>query len=69
MTMSAKILLIDDDNLVTQTVKNLLERQGYSRITSGSGKTALNLIANDELILSSAIPICSLRTVISHVCS
>lgn len=46
-----KILVIDDDGLVNQTVKNLLIRKGYEPKICENGKTALNLMAQQDFDL------------------
>lgn len=46
-----KILVIDDDELVIQTVKNLLSRQRYETTTCTSGQEALELVASKDFDL------------------
>jgi len=49
--MNKKILVIDDDHLVVKTIAKLLEIEGYSVLTSESGKDALSIIENEEIDL------------------
>ncbi len=49
-----KILVIDDEGLITQTVGNLLKREGYGVSVSSSGQEALEVIQRNhfDLIVS-----------------
>ena len=49
--MKKKILLIDDDDLVTQTARNLLNRSGYETTVVNSGQDALGLISKNDFDL------------------
>lgn len=40
-TMPKKILLIDDDNLITKSLSALLNQQGYETTTASSGRQAI----------------------------
>ena len=48
MDVKKKILVIDDDQLVTQTVKNLLVRAGYEPAFAKSGNEALKLVGSNQ---------------------
>jgi CheY-like chemotaxis protein len=52
--MSKKILLIDDDNLVLQSLTKLLQKEGYVVIPVSSYDQALGLIRSElfDLVLS-----------------
>jgi DNA-binding response OmpR family regulator len=41
-----KILVIEDEILIQQSLKKLLERRGFSVDVSASGKQAINMILN-----------------------
>lgn len=46
-----RILIIDDDILVRESMKSILERSGFEAIVAKNGQEALNLIANEVLDL------------------
>ena len=52
-----KILVIDDDGLVLQTARKLLEREGYHTTPCSNGETALNLIEKEDF----DIVLCDIR--------
>jgi len=39
-----RILIVDDENTVTETLKVVLELRGYNILTTDNGKTALDLL-------------------------
>lgn len=43
-----KILVIEDEILIQQSLKKLLERRGFSVDVSASGKQAISMILNDH---------------------
>jgi CheY-like chemotaxis protein len=43
-----KILVIEDEILIQQSLKKLLERRGFSVDVSASGKQAINMILNNH---------------------
>jgi CheY-like chemotaxis protein len=43
-----KILVIEDEILIQQSLKKLLERRGFSIDVSASGKQAINMILNNH---------------------
>lgn len=49
--MSKKILLIDDDRLVLNTLRKLFSKEGYSVATAPSGKEALEIIKKTDFDL------------------
>lgn len=54
-----KILVVDDENTVTETLKVVLELRGYNIITTDNGKTALDLLHRHKpelLILDLMLP-------------
>lgn len=55
--MANKILLIDDDDLVTQSIVNLLKRKGYQVIPVADGYSALEEVEKSEFDLI----ICDIR--------
>jgi CheY-like chemotaxis protein len=59
MNTNPQILLVDDDRLVVQYLKNALERTGYAVTATTSGKQALAHLKErmpDLLILDSNMP-------------
>jgi CheY-like chemotaxis protein len=42
-----KILIIEDEILIQQSLKKLLEKRGHQVLTSSSGKNAIELIKNN----------------------
>ena len=49
--MPKRILVIDDERMITQTTKNLLDRKGYTTVTTLNGKEALDLITHNDFDL------------------
>ncbi len=56
--MEKSILIIDDDSMITRTMRDLLSREGYNTRTSGDGYEAL-----DEIFGNTAFDliVCDLR--------
>ena len=54
LPMAKKILVIDDDRMVTKTLEKLLNLEGFHVIVAESGKAALAIIQNDtvDLVIS-----------------
>lgn len=54
------VMVVDDDFLATKAVVQLLERQGYSMVSAGSGPECLRLLAEgltpDVLVLDVKMP-------------
>ncbi len=46
--MAKKILVIDDDSMVTRSLSNLLAKEGYSATTSQDGYDALDKIIRER---------------------
>lgn len=46
-----EILIIDDEEMITKTLKRLLEKEGYEVIVSNSGIEAIESIKNKEFKL------------------
>ncbi len=46
--MSRKILVIDDEKLVTKTLQKLLKKEGYEAVIAQSGQEALEHIKQQE---------------------
>lgn len=54
-----KILIVDDESTVTETLRVVLELRGYNILTTDNGKTALDLLYRhkpDLLILDLMLP-------------
>jgi len=49
--MTKKILVIDDERIITKTVGNLLEREGYVVEVAGSGLEAIKKVKNTDFDL------------------
>lgn len=49
--MNNNILVIDDDGMITKTMRNLLKREGYNVDISESGKQAIEKIRTIDLDL------------------
>lgn len=49
--MPQKILVIDDEEMITRTLLNLLSRQGYDVTLAQSGKEALDKVKDNEFNL------------------
>lgn len=49
--MVKKILLVDDDGMITKTIGNLLAREGHSAETSESGANALKRVKKTDFDL------------------
>jgi DNA-binding response OmpR family regulator len=57
--MSAKILLVDDDPLLVDSLGYILRQEGYAVVTAGTGSEALECAARDEpdlVLLDLALP-------------
>ncbi len=57
--MNAKILVVEDDQTLQETLQYNLERQGYEVIVTGNGRTALTLVHSEKpnlLILDVMLP-------------
>lgn len=46
MTPSARILIVDDDPIVAESLAEFLNQEGYGTATAGDGEEALSLLAN-----------------------
>lgn len=46
---SKAILLVEDDVIIRETMKDLLEMEGYRIMEAGNGKIALDILKRDEL--------------------
>ncbi|MGB4609092.1 MAG: response regulator, partial [Saccharofermentanales bacterium] len=46
--MSAKILVVDDEQNIVEILRENLEREGYETIAAYDGKTALELALSDD---------------------
>ena len=58
-TMSAKILLVDDDPLLTDSLGYILKQEGYAVSTAGTGAEAIERAGHDEpdlVLLDVALP-------------
>lgn len=44
-----RILIVDDDHLVSATMKDILERAGYNVTVTASGQDGLKIIEEDEI--------------------
>ena len=45
---SEKILVVDDEELISDLAKRILEKAGYSVITASSGKEALRVYSQNK---------------------
>jgi CheY-like chemotaxis protein len=46
--MAKKILIVDDDEVIQQTLFDVLKKRGYDIFLAGSGKESLEMIPNDR---------------------
>lgn len=55
--MGKKILVIDDEGLVTKSLKKLLSKQGYDTVIATSGREAIEKLkaSNFDLIISDVL--------------
>ncbi|MEI7751469.1 MAG: response regulator [Candidatus Omnitrophota bacterium] len=49
--MTKKILLVDDEELVTRSVGKLLQKQGYDVVLASSGEEAISLVKKEAIDL------------------
>ena len=49
--MAKNILVIDDEELVTESLKRLLKKEGYSVIIAASGKEAMEYVSKSDFDL------------------
>lgn len=49
--MAKKILVVDDEGIITKTVSNLLKREGYVTETAESGLKAIEKVKNTDFDL------------------
>ncbi len=59
MLMKAKILIVDDEKILTTVLKNLLTREGYEVAIAENGETALRFLKNepfDVVLLDLRLP-------------
>lgn len=55
-----KVLVVDDESAILQTLRFNLERNGYAVVTAGDGRTAVSLAASEQpdlIILDIMLPI------------
>lgn len=54
MTKKQRILVIDDEQLITSTLKGVLKRSGFETVITNSGNEAVSLVETDsfDLIIS-----------------
>jgi DNA-binding response OmpR family regulator len=70
MNTSKKIVLAEDNSILSLLLKFKLEKEGYKLLIAGNGKEAINLIEehNPDMILTDIMmPFVSGLEVISHV--
>jgi DNA-binding response OmpR family regulator len=70
MSYAKKIILCEDNSILSLLLKHRLEKEGYELLTAKNGKDAIELIEknNPELILTDIMmPFMSGLEVISHV--
>ncbi|WP_366182465.1 response regulator transcription factor [Flavobacterium ovatum] len=70
MNISKKIVLAEDNSILSLLLKFKLEKEGYHLLIAGNGKEAINLIEehNPDMILTDIMmPFVSGLEVISHV--
>ena len=66
--LNKKILVVDDESAILQTLRFNLERSGYAVVTAGDGRTAIAMAQREQpdLIVLDIMPVSYTHLVILH---
>ena len=68
--MNSRVLIVDDDRVMLEVLRGLLEDQGMSVTTAVNGRDAVSLVEHevpDLMVLDVTLPILSSSNVASHL--